>query len=381
MAAGLALARVGCRVTIFERAEALTEAGAGVQLSPNACAVLDRLGLLEALAPVAVEPAEVLIRRGRDGAPLARVPLGAAARSRYGYPSLVVTRADLQRVLLAAVRRERGIAINLGHGVLGFEPAGSGVSLRLEGTSEASQRVDALVAADGIRSALRPRITGVSTDALRPAGRTAWRTLVPSHDAEADACVARSNLWLGRRAHLVHYPVDGGRQVNVVAILDHGSRTSADDLWSAPGDPAVLRRRFAEWAEPARRLVATALSWRCWALHDRAPLARWSSGPATLLGDAAHPMLPFLAQGAAQALEDAAALAAAIAASPGDVPAAFLRYETRRRPRTAQVQAASAGQARIYHLGPPLSFARDLALRSLGPERLAARYDWLYGAV
>ena len=363
-------------MTVFERTDSLLEAGAGVQLSPNACAVLERLGCLAAIEAVAVEPSEVLIRRGRDGATLARVPLGPAARARYGHPSLVVLRADLQRLLAESVAHDPGVALVLGRGVVGFEAEGESVALLIERPTGEPAKFDGLVAADGIRSALRDPIAGHAT--LRPAGRTAWRSLVPRDEVDADARVPRSNLWLGPRTHLVHYPVDGGRQVNVVAILDRDDGTAKDDPWSAPGDPAILQQRFADWVAPARRLVAAAPSWRCWALHDLAPLVRWSSGAATLLGDAAHPMLPFLAQGAAQTLEDAVALGDAVAASPRDLSAAFRLYEAARRPRTARVQADSARQARIYHLGPPLSLARDLVLGSLGPERLAARYDWLY---
>ena len=320
------------------------------------------------------------MRRARDGATLARVPLGPAAEARYGAPFLSALRADLQAALLAGVARRPAISLHLGHGVEGYGveghgTGGRGVTIRLATSTAAA---DGLVGADGIRSAVRRQMAGAED--ARASARSAFRASVPCEAADADALLPRSNLWLGRRAHLVHYPVDGGRRVNVVAIVHEGAPPRAGESWSQPAEAAAVGRRFADWAAPARRLVAAAPDWRRWRLFDRPPLARWSEGAVTLLGDAAHPMLPFLAQGAAQSIEDAAVLADAVARSGGDLPTAFLAYESSRRPRTSRVQAQSARQGRIYHLGPPASFARDLVLSALGPARLAERVDWLYDA-
>ncbi len=380
LAAALALAEVGCAVDVYERAGALEAVGAGVQLSPNASLVLRRLGVLDALGPKAVASAEVLMRRARDGAVLARIPLGPAAEARYGAPFLSALRADLQAALLAAVARRPGIALHLGRGVEGYAAAaGGGVALRFAGDAAAADApFDALVGADGIRSAVRRQLAGDHPAAA--SARSAFRASVPRAAADAEALLPRSNLWLGRRAHLVHYPVDGGRRVNVVAIVDEGSSARDAGLWSQPAEAATVERRFAGWAAPARRLIAAAPEWRRWPLFDRPPLGRWSEGAVTLLGDAAHPMLPFLAQGAAQSIEDAAVLADAVSRCGGDLPAAFSTYEELRRPRTSRVQAQSAKQGRIYHLGPPASLARDIVLSALGPARLAARVDWLYDA-
>ena len=376
LSAALALARAGFDVTIFERAEAVASFGAGVQLSPNATAVLARLGLLEALRRRAVEPSEVLIRRGRDGAALARIPL---AEGRFATPFLVVLRADLQGVLSDAVRHDDAIALRFGQRVTAFADEAEGVRVITAGQPSSNERFDALVGADGIRSCVRRRLAGRAPDDAASAGRSAWRSLIASDAAPEEARQPRSNLWLGANAHLVHYPVDGGRAINVVAIVDDDA-TSSDDVafWSTPADPTVLTARFSGWAKPVRQLIDAAAEWRKWPLFDRPPLARWSRGAVTLLGDAAHPMLPFLAQGAAQSIEDAAVLADCAAAHPVDLARAFSAYEQLRKPRTARIQLESRRMARVYHLTRPASFARDAVLRSLGPRRLAARYDWLY---
>jgi salicylate hydroxylase len=378
LTAALSLSQIGATVTVYEQAEALGEVGAGVQLSPNATAVLARLDLLDALRQCAVEPNETLLRRGRDGATLARIPLGAVAARRYGSPSLVVLRADLQARLMARVDRDPAISLRLDQGLSSYRHIEGGVGLVFDDARHPVATADGLVGADGIRSTVRQRMIGPGPDDIRPSGRSAWRSLVARDAADPDALVPRSNLWLGAGAHLVHYPVGGGKLVNVVAVIDESVAAGRDAFWSMPADAAVLERRFATWAEAARRLIAAAPGWRKWPLFDRPPLQRWSDGAVTLLGDAAHPMLPFLAQGAAQAIEDAAVLADCVAAAPRALSAAFHAYEVLRRPRTARVQVESRRQAAVYHLGAPASLLRDMLLRSLGPDRLAARYDWIY---
>ena len=376
LSAALTLARAGLAVTVFESAEAVAAFGAGVQLSPNATAVLARLELLAAVRRRAVAPSEVLIRRGRDGIALAHIPL---ADGRFATPFLVVLRADLQGVLAEAARHEDAITLRFGERITTFADAADGVRVVSDGQPSSGERFDGLVGADGIRSGIRRRLAGRAPDDAVPAGRSAWRSLIASDTAPEDARHPRSNLWLGDKAHLVHYPVDGGRAINVVAIVDDIA-TMADDatFWSTPADGALVGARFSGWAEPVRHLIGAASDWRKWPLFDRPPLADWSRGAVTLLGDAAHPMLPFLAQGAAQSIEDAAVLADCAAAHPTDLARAFSDYERLRKPRTARVQRESRRMARVYHMARPASFARDAVLRSLGPRRLAARYDWLY---
>lgn len=373
----LALARQGLAATLLEAAPALSEAGAGVQLSPNATRVLRELGLLDAIAAMAVRPAQVRIRRARDGADLAVMPLGNSAEARYRAPFLLVHRADLQAVLLNAVRAERRLTLETGVRIDEVAIWADGVMLREGGGGQ--RTADGLVGADGIRSRVR-RLIAPEEGPPVSSGRLAWRSLVPAGAAPPHARLPASNLWLGPGAHLVHYPVRGGRLVNVVAITGDGPGQGTDaGEGAAVGDPARLARAFAAWSEDARALVAAAPDWRVWPLCDRAPLRPWSRGPVTLVGDAAHPMLPFLAQGAAQAIEDAAALADALGRHRSFAEAATA-YERARWNKASRVQRQSRHQGRIYHLGAPASLARDAAFGLLGPARMLARYDWLYGA-
>ena len=378
LAAALSLAEAGCEVSVFERAPALAEVGAGLQLSPNATAVLRRFGLLDAVARDAVALSAVRIGRGRDGAVLARLPLGDAA-ARFGSPFLVTLRADLHRALLEAVRARPGIRLETGMSLAGWHAADDGLSLGFEAPGGPNTPFAGLVGADGLRSAVRRQL--YPGEAAPVGRRTAWRATIPAADVPdrfRDPC---SNLWLGARAHLVHYPVAGGRLVNVVAAVDDTRRAAMpDDLWSKPGDPAALAARFEDWAAPLRELLAAAPTWTTWPILDRPPLARWSRGPVTLLGDAAHPMLPFLAQGAAQALEDAEALGDAMTHRGGDPAAAFGHYDSARRRRAARVQVESRRQAFVYHLSGAAALLRDLVLARTPDRKLLERYAWLYAA-
>ncbi len=381
LTAALALARQGCRVELIERSPLLSEAGAGVQLSPNATRVLRSLGLLERIEAEAVKVGRVRIRRSSDGHEIAQVPLGAVAEGRYGAPFLVAHRADVQAILLAAIRSESGVMLRLGERLVAYEASDGDVRLTVQGATERrTLRADGLVGADGLRSAVRARLVEDRGDQPRFSGRLAWRSLVPAGDAPEEARQAVSNLWLGPKAHLVHYPVRGGALINVVAILGStGPREAAIDGWSVPGDPDRIRAAFRRWSPAARRLIEAAPDWRVWPLFERPALKRWSDGPVTLVGDAAHPMLPFLAQGAAQAIQDGGALAAAVGAA-SDFAGGAAAFERVRRPLATRVQRESRRQDTLYHLAGPLAAGRDAVLKWLGPDRMLARYDWLYGA-
>ncbi len=380
LTAALALSATGARVAVYDRAPALREAGAGLQLAPNATRVLRRLGLLDRVAAVATRPEGVRIRRGRDGAEVARLDYGVDAERRYGAPFLTVHRADLQAALLDAARTIPTVTIETGTRVTSVAAEGRHrVSLTLEsGPSARAVSADGLVGADGLHSQIRS-LMAMTGDDRRLSNTTAWRALVPADAAPEAARHPVTTLWLGAGLHLVHYPVRTGGLVNVVAVVDQPwTGGSPDDLWAVPGEASVLRARFAPWCAEARALVEAAPDWRIWPLVDRAPLPRWSRDTVTLLGDAAHPMLPFLAQGASQAIEDAGALGEAVTRSPGDLAAAFAAYEAARRPKAARVQRESRRQGLVYHLPAPLAFGRDSVMRVLGPARMLGRYDWLY---
>jgi salicylate hydroxylase len=377
----LSLAQRGFRVILFDQAERLDEAGAGIQLSPNASRVLIDLGLGDRLRAAAVVPEAIRILRAGDGHEVVRIPLEQAA-ARFGAPYWVLHRGDLQAVLVDAARAHQDIRIELGVRVDRFAVHQNGVSVkgvRMRPNPDASAGVEAagmaLVGADGIWSSVRG-LLGDSTPA-RFARRIAWRALVFADMAPPEAREPIVNLWLGRRSHLVHYPVAGGRLVNLVAITDDAWH---DRGWSTRSAPAEVLTRYplGAWSRAARDQIGIADRWLKWALCDRPPSNHWGEGPVTLLGDAAHPMLPFLAQGAAMAIEDAAVLAGEMATSPGDLADASRRYEAKRRGRTMQMQRAARRTGTLYHYAGPDAFARNLVMRALGGERLLKRYDWIY---
>ncbi len=377
LTAALAIARRGLRVRVLEQATKLEETGAGLQLSPNATRVLIALGLEERLRPRLVAPEAVRVRKAANGRDLARLPVGRSLQY-YGAPYWVMHRGDLQAALLAAVNDHADIEIELGKRVqiVGPHPKGVSVGYLRNANTEDTTSIG-LVGADGLWSAIRKCLVEASTP--QPAGRTAWRALLPAEAVPAEFREPIVHLWVGPDGHLVHYPVRAGGAINIVAIT---SDAWTGIGWSTRSDRDDLLARFPDkdWAQPARALLATPKQWLKWALYSCAPLQRWGRGPTTLLGDAAHPMLPFLAQGAAMAIEDAAVLAHALASAPGGGIAAAMRsYERQRRARTARVQASARANDRVYHLGGAAGLIRDLALRTvLGGELLLSRYDWIY---
>lgn len=373
LAAALALAARGHAVTLLERRTAFAEAGAGLQLSPNASRVLIGLGLGPALMRVAGQPPGVVIRSLSGGTRIGEVALGASMRERLGAPYLVVHRADLQTLLLDAVRGRTGIRLLVGRTVEGVRESPGAVTLAVSGGREPSLEVDAVVAADGVRSSLR----GAAGDwaPVVPSGWVAWRALVPREAAPAGFQGDETGLWLGPGRHVVHYPVAGGRSLNVVCVLPGGP---LEGEGAQPGEGEVLRSALADAASSLGELLAVPAAWSCWPLATR-PVARpLAAGRLALLGDAGHPILPFLAQGAALAIEDAAVLASCLE-GPGEVSAGLARYASERRARVLRVQRQARRNGRVYHAGALLALARNAVMGRLGPEGMARRYDWLYG--
>jgi salicylate hydroxylase len=375
LTAALALADKGFRVVVLEAARELSEAGAGIQLSPNATRVLAALGLADALRPYATAPEAIAVMNGRSGGTVATIPLGRGIEARYGAPYWVVHRADLQRVLLDAAAARPAIVLRTGFSVLDHKARADGVTVagKTQSGVMVAEPGDALVGADGLWSTVRARLGHEAAPRFR--GRTAWRALIDAAAVESAWGVPVTRLWLGPDAHLVHYPVRGGAAINVVAIV---ADSAPGQSWSGAGDRDDLMARFARWAPQPRALIAAAPAWQTWSLHDLVPALRVGNGVVTLLGDAAHAMLPFLAQGAAMAIEDAAVLADNLARAPDDIAAALGAYEAARAPRTTHVAEASDRTGTFYHLGAPFAAARDFVMRRMGSERLAARQDWLY---
>jgi salicylate hydroxylase len=377
LTAALALTRAGYRVVVVEQAAALTDVGAGLQLSPNATHILTDLGMAERLAATAVTTEGLSIRSARSGTEIAYMPIGQAMEFRYGAPYWVLHRGDLQAALADAVSEQPDIVLKLGTRLEDLAVHANGITAQLRDARGiiTDERVPALIGADGLWSTTRTQLGDRSKPVFR--GRTAWRALVPASSVSADMRRSVTRLWLGRNAHLVHYPVRGGTLINIVAIV--ADRWNAPG-WSTPGTRDELLRHFPRerWAKEARDLVALPDAWMKWALFDRSDVSFPERGSATLIGDAAHPMLPFLAQGAAMAIEDAAILARCLASPGSDPEAGMRRYEAIRHSRVRRVQREARANSRTYHMSGPAALARNLAMQLMGGERLRARYDWLY---
>lgn len=378
LTAALFIAQAGWRVTVCDRENALQEVGAGLQLAPNATRLLADIGIVDDLDDIAVEPSAIRVRRARDGHQITRTELGTRAAQRFGAPFLVVHRADLQNALHKRAAVHPDIDIRLGLRLVDIregEAAITGLFEVADGT-EIRIEADLLIGADGLWSRART-LAGLPAP-TRYSGKTAWRTLIPREAAPLFAREAEVTLWMGPDAHLVHYPVCGGREINVVAIIEDDWR---EEGWSAPGNPDILASRFRNWNKKARDLIDAAEHWKRWALVDRAPESRWSRARMTLLGDAAHPMMPFIAQGASQAIEDAATLASllrTVRQGTLKLEQALKRYDTARIPRSARVQKEARRQGTIYHFDGLKAHIRDSALQVLPGDMLLHRFTWLF---
>jgi len=373
LTAALALIRRGFRVTVLEQAPALGEVGAGVQIGANGMCVLDHLGLWPALEPLAWQPEGKRIYHYRTGESWPLYDLGADSVERYGFPYCMFHRADLHAVLAAAVAGAQPDAICLNAQLAGIEQNGS----RAIALLESGERVAgaALIGADGIHSVTRRALFG--PDDPQFTGIVAWRGVVPTANLPAQLLEPQSAIWIGPGGHCVHYQLRNGALMNFVGAIERNDWQV--ESWNTPGTVAECLHDFDGWNETLRSLIHALPTPYKWALHVREPMEAWSKGRITLLGDACHATLPFLAQGANHAIEDGLVLARALHAF-ADVETALRRYEAARLERTARMVRGSAANTARFHnpeLADPAETAR-IAREDFAPADVAARHDWLF---
>jgi salicylate hydroxylase len=379
LATALALSRGRHRADVFEQAAVFGEIGAGVQLGPNVTRRLQQLDLGQGLAAIAARPDALVVHSADNGAVLARLPLGDAMQQRYGAPYFCVHRADLHALLLDAVRaRGTGTLVTAAQ----IQQIGTSDDLVCVSSTDArAWEGEALVGADGLWSQVRRQLdTASAAEPPRSTGHTAWRALVLQSNLPSALRRQQVDVWLGPRLHAVAYPVRGGDWLNVVVIAESAPAGDARD-WDQASSIAALQQATGRSSADLQALLEAMPGWRAWTLSDRAPLASaadMAHERVALVGDAAHPMVPYLAQGAGMAIEDAIALADALGdGSAAEVPAAFARYAEARWQRNARVQARARRNGEIFHATGVVRLGRDLAMRTLGARLLDQ--PWLYG--
>ncbi len=376
LASALALALRGWQVEVLEQAAELAEVGAGLQISPNGMRVLDALGVTPLIEDTLFEPTSIELRLGqpafgKSGRQVFTLPMKGYAKARWGARFIQIHRADLHAALLKRLGQIAGPVIKTGRQVTGFVQEKGGASVYLEG----AERVhgDLVVGADGIHSAIRAKMLG--PDRARFTGNVAWRCVVPIAALDEDLLPPGGCIWAGDGKHAVTTRIRGGEALNFVGVVEQD--TWQEEGWSLPGSRAELAKDFAGWDDALLQIIAAAEQPFRWALHDRAPLSTWVDGAVVLLGDAAHPMLPSMAQGAVQALEDAVVLAQVASTGLG-----LKAYEALRKPRTSAIQKRSAQNLRLFHRAGmsqmPLFFGPLWTASKLAPNWLNSRQDWIY---
>jgi 2-polyprenyl-6-methoxyphenol hydroxylase-like FAD-dependent oxidoreductase len=376
LAAALALARKGYAVRVLEQSAEFKEIGAGIQLGPNGFRMFEVLGLTEAIKALAAFPENLVMMDAITGEEITRVPIGSEAfRTRFGgYPYAVIHRADMHRVYLDACKAEKGIELSVLRKAVRYEDKGDRVLLHME-DGEAIEGC-ALIGADGLWSRVREQLLGDGKP--RVSGHIAYRAVLKREDVPEGLWQNNVVLWAGPKTHLVHYPLRRGELYNLVAVF-HSDKY--DEGWDAFGDPEELHERFSGERPEVLTLLAKIDAWKMWVLCDREPVREWSKGRVTLLGDAAHPMLQYLAQGANMATEDGVVLAACVGLSGGNIEAAFKRYQDERYLRTARVQTTARFYGDVFHVAGVMRELRNawLAEPSAGPPGQAMA--WLYDGI
>jgi 3-hydroxybenzoate 6-monooxygenase len=371
IAAALALARRGFSVKVLEQAPELGEIGAGIQLGPNAFAAFDALGIGEIARGRAVYTDEMVMHDALDETLVGRIPTTEAFRERFGNPYAVIHRADVHGSLLEGARATRRIEVATSTQVERVEQDGAGVTVF--DARGGRHRGVALIGADGVKSAVRRQYVG---DEARVSGHVVYRAVVERADFPKDLRWNAAAIWVGPNCHLVHYPLRGGKQYNVVVTFHSREK----EEWGArEGSREEVRGYFEGICPRARQLIDLPKDWKRWATADREPIAQWNHGRATLLGDAAHPTLQYLAQGACMAMEDAVTLGEALRVHGNDFEEAFDLYQRSRVARTARMVLSAREMGRIYHAKGVERLVRNDLWKGRTPERFYDAVEWLYG--
>ncbi len=367
-----ALARQGFPVRLFEQSPEFREVGAGIQLGPNVFRVLETIGLKDAILADAHRPPAQEMRDALTGKLVVRIPLEQEFLARFGQPYAVTHRADIHGTFLKACQSSDLITLETSRRVDGFEATGKGVTVTLDNGEKAEGR--ALIGCDGMWSKIREHVVGDGKP--RVSGHIAYRAVLKREDVPDDLWRPDVVLWAGPRCHFVHYPLRRGELYNLVAVFhsDH-----YEEGWNAEGSKDLLWQHFRGLRPEVLRMLERIETWRMWVLCDREPVKNWTQGPVTLLGDAAHPMLQYLAQGACMATEDAVTLAEKVKAQPDDLPAAFNAYTQERYLRTARVQIMARVYGDFYHARGVTAELRDMALSGRTPQQSYDGIAWLYG--
>jgi salicylate hydroxylase len=372
LTAALALARQGIASQLIEQAATFKEIGAGIQLGPNVFWMFEKLGLIEPISALAVFPENLVMLDSVTGEEVTRIALGDAFRKKFHHPYALIHRADLHNVLLEHCRKSNLIKLDAAQKIVDIDETNGAIMAKTE--SGKNYRGAALIGADGLWSTIREIVVGDGKP--KPAGHITYRAVLPTSEVPEQYRWRNMTIWAGEKVHFVLYPLRTGELYNLVAVF-HSNRY--EEGWDSYGDPAELQERFAKTCAPVRALLNKIESWRMWVLCDRPPIKDWSRGRITLLGDAAHPMLQYLAQGACMAVEDAVCLSDQAVAAEGDYAAAFRAYQQARYLRTGRVQIMARVYGEFYHAGGVAKELRNMMLGSRSPDDAMAGMEWLYG--
>ncbi len=374
LAAALRCAQAGADVRLYERASAFTEVGAGIQIGPNVTRILQAWGLAAGLQAVAAYPAQLQVRQAGSGQVTGQLRFGAEAFARYGAPYVTIHRADLHQLLLEALQMQGAVSLNLNQSIGGYSPQNNGVQVQLD--EGLTLNADALVGADGLWSRVRAQLLGDAP--ARFSGHLAYRALLVQADLPAALRSQDVTVWMGPQLHVVQYPVRSGELLNVVAIV-HGQAPQDLASWDHSGNAADLKRALGAVCPALQALMDAVPTWRLWPLCDRPPMrsaAELAQGRVALLGDAAHPMRPYMAQGAGMAIEDADALGRCLAMTGTDLRTQLAHYAQQRWQRNARVQQRAIRNGQIFHARGLMGWGRDAAMRLLGQKVMDV--PWLY---